>query len=127
MTPELAPHQLKQAALWEYVVRFAFGGAITVATGVVAKIWGPFVAGLFLAFPAILPASLTLVKRHGGRAKAIDDARGGRLGSIGLIAFAVIVAVTADRIAAPLCLGLAAATWLAIDVGLWFATYGKSA
>jgi hypothetical protein len=62
MTPEVSVDGLKKTKPWEYLVRFAMGGAITVATGIVAHVWGPLVAGLFLAFPAILPASLTLVK-----------------------------------------------------------------
>ena len=49
---------------YEYALRFAFGGSITVAAGLVAKKWGPGVGGLFLAFPAIFPASATLVKKH---------------------------------------------------------------
>ena len=47
--------------------------------------------GMFLAFPAILPASLTLVKRHDSRADALDDARGGRVAAIALACFAVAV------------------------------------
>ncbi len=78
MKPELALAQLKDTRPWEYAVRFAFGGAIAVITGVIGHLWGPWIAGLFLAFPAILPASLTLVKQHDGRCKAIDDARGAR-------------------------------------------------
>ncbi len=70
--------------MWEYILRFVFGGAITVATGLVASHYGPAVGGMFLAFPAILPASLTLVERHDGRAGATDNARGARLGALAL-------------------------------------------
>src|ERR1700736_6579054 len=49
---------------YEYALRFAFGGSITVAAGLVAKKWGPGVGGLFLVFPAIFPASATLVEKH---------------------------------------------------------------
>jgi uncharacterized protein DUF3147 len=121
--PELAPGQLKDTKLWEYLVRFAFGGAITVGTGLIAKAWGPVIAGLFLAFPAILPASITLVKQHDGRAKAADDARGARLGSIGLAVFAIVVAVSAGQLPAALVLVLAGSSWLVVDVGLWFLRY----
>lgn len=126
MTPEFAPEQLKKTKAWEYLVRFAFGGAITVGTGVIAKVWGPFVAGFFLAFPAILPASLTLVKQHDGREKAIDDARGARLGSVGLAAFAIVVAITSGRLPAAIVLTLAAVAWAIIDVGLWFIRFGRT-
>jgi hypothetical protein len=109
--------------LWEWVVRFAFGGAITVATGIIGKVWGPLVAGLFLAFPAILPASLTLVKEHDGREETVEDARGARLGSIALAAFAVVVVLTADRLPAAVVLLLAAVTWLVVAVGAWLALH----
>jgi hypothetical protein len=126
MKPEFAPEQLRKTKPWEYAVRFLFGGAITVATGLIAKQWGPVIAGVFLAFPAILPASITLVKRHDGRKQAVEDARGARLGSLGLVAFAGIVLVTAARLPPPLVLLLAGIAWLAIDVGLWFARFGRS-
>src|SRR6185437_11521678 len=32
--------------------------------GLVAQRWGPSISGLFLAFPAIFPASATLVEKH---------------------------------------------------------------
>ncbi len=52
---------LKTTKPREYAIRFLFGGLVTAATGVVAKKFGPVVAGLFLAFPAIFPASATLI------------------------------------------------------------------
>ena len=41
----------------DYIIRFVFGGAITVITGLIARKFGPVIGGLFLAFPAIFPAS----------------------------------------------------------------------
>lgn len=127
MRPELAPDQLKHTHAWEYAVRFVFGGAITVVTGLIGHAWGPWIAGLFLAFPAILPASLTLVKQHDGRRQAIEDARGARLSSLALWAFAGVVAVLAGRTAAPLVLCGATVAWLAAALGLWFLRYGRGA
>src|SRR6201998_891044 len=49
---------------YEYAVRFFFGGTVTVVAGLVAKKYGPILGGLFLAFPAIFPASATLVEKH---------------------------------------------------------------
>ena len=37
---------------------------MTVLAGVIAKKFGPVVGGLFLAFPAIFPASATLIEKH---------------------------------------------------------------
>jgi hypothetical protein len=123
MTPELAPSQLKDTRAWEYIVRFGFGGAISVAAGMIGRAWGPAMAGLFLAFPAILPASITLVKQHDGRGEAIDDARGARVGSVGLVAFAIAVLATASSLHPALVLVLAALAWAAASIGLWWACF----
>jgi hypothetical protein len=124
MRPLLAPDKLKQVAWWEYAIRFAFGGVITVITGLLAKHIGPAFAGMFLAFPAILPASLTLVKHHDGRKKAADDARGARVGAVGLVAFALVVALTATTWPAAAVLAVATAAWLALSLGVWAVVYG---
>ena len=46
------------------ITRFGlfFGGLITALAGVIAKQFGPAVGGLFLAFPAMFPASATLIE-----------------------------------------------------------------
>lgn len=124
MRPELALAALKDTKPSEYAVRFLFGGVITLATGLVANAFGPAFAGLFLAFPSILPASITLVKRHDGRRQAVDDARGARLGSIGLVAFASIVMFTATALHPVLVLSLATLIWLAVGVALWRIRFG---
>jgi len=46
------------------MVRFVLGGAVTLCTGLIAEHWGPVVGGLFLSFPAIFPATVTLIERH---------------------------------------------------------------
>ena len=55
---------MKETKWYEYAIRFVFGGSITVMAGVIAEKFGPVVGGLFLAFPAIFPASATLVEKH---------------------------------------------------------------
>ena len=55
---------LKQIRWHEYLTRFLLGGIITVATGLIAKHFGPVIGGLFLAFPAIFPAGATLIEKH---------------------------------------------------------------
>src|SRR5579862_4945 len=96
---------LKRTRWYEYALRFFFGGAVTVATGLIAKRYGPVFGGLFLAFPAIFPASATLVEKHErekkqkagivhtmrGREAAAVDAKGAALGAIGLCCFAWLV------------------------------------
>ena len=54
------------SARWpkQKLVRFAFGGAITVIAGILVKRFGPVFGGLLLAFPAIFPASATPIAKH---------------------------------------------------------------
>jgi len=94
-----------QARWQDYAIRFLFGGLITAIAGLIAKQCGPVIGGLFLAFPAIFPASATLVEKHErhkkekvrlrgdirGKQAASVDAAGASIGSIGMLAFAIVV------------------------------------
>jgi hypothetical protein len=55
---------LRDSKLSQYTLRFLFGGIVTAIAGLVAQRHGPVVAGLLLAFPAIFPASATLIEKH---------------------------------------------------------------
>ena len=55
---------LGQTKWHDYMLRFFFGGLVTAIAGVIAKAFWPVVGGLFLAFPAISPASATLIEKH---------------------------------------------------------------
>jgi hypothetical protein len=90
------PERLCKTKWQEYAIRFLFGGIVASVVGVLAQVWGRVVAGLFLAFPAILPASLTLIESHEGKRPAGMDAFGAAMGSIGLMAFVGIVDSTAS-------------------------------
>jgi hypothetical protein len=125
MTPTFTPDGLRKVRWWEYALRFAFGGIVTACTGLIAHRYGPVAGGFFLAFPAILPASLTLVQQHDGRAKAVDDARGARLGSLGLAAFAAVGWLGAAW-PPPVVLGLATLAWVAVSVAAWTVTFGRA-
>jgi len=124
-----------QHSRWrDYAVRFAFGGIVTALTGLIAKRYGPGVAGLFLAFPAIFPAGATLIekqekekKRHAGldgtsrgRAAASIDAAGAAMGTLGLIAFAILIWRFLPAHSSPAILTIAGLAWLAISVLTWF-------
>lgn len=105
MTISIDLDGLRRTQWHEYAVRFVFGGLITAGAGLIAHRYGPGMGGLFLAFPAIFPASATLVEKHEtqkkehaglqgivrGREAAALDAVGAALGSIGLVAFAFTV------------------------------------
>lgn len=134
---------LKQTRWNEYALRFFFGGAITVVTGLLAKRYGPVFGGLFLAFPAIFPASATLVEKHEtekkqrsgitdrnrGRKAAALDARGASMGSIGLVFFGLVVWKLLPSHSAVLSLFAALAVWLTSSILIWRASkvrFGKS-
>ena len=105
----------------QYAIRFLFGGLITAVVGVLGKAYGPVVAGLFLAFPAILPASVTLVASHDGERAAGADSVGAAIGSSGLIVFGLVVWALASRWPAWAVLVLATAVWFIVSVGIWAA------
>ena len=119
MKVQLNPGGLRKDTPKDYAIRFAFGGIITLITGVITMAYGPVVGGLFLGFPAILPASLTLVKKHEGEEAAGEDAMGAIMGSGGLMAFGAVVWGLAVRLPAWLVLLCAGATWLIVSVVLW--------
>ena len=124
---------------YEYGVRFLFGGAITVIAGLLAKRFGPVFGGLFLAFPAIFPASATLVEKHErekkwkagivnttrGRQAAALDARGATIGSMGLICFALLVWKMLAVWNAGVVLLTALSLWLGVSVLIWRASKSR--
>jgi Protein of unknown function (DUF3147) len=125
---------LKMTNWTEYALRFLFGGAITVVTGVLAESYGPEFGGLFLAFPALFVASSTLIEKHErarkeksgitktirGRQAAALDARGVTMGSIGLLGFAWVVWKLLPIWNGAYTLLAALALWLAISVLIWW-------
>lgn len=117
----------------EYATRFVFGGIVTVFAGLVAKFYGPVIGGLFLALPAIFPATVTLIEKHEmqkkqcagyegtsrGRTAASVEAAGTSIGAIGLIAFGLILWRFLPAHSAWLVLPVAALCWLAVASLLW--------
>jgi hypothetical protein len=124
---------LGKSKWYEYAVRFLFGGLITAIAAVISQKFGPRIGGLWLAFPAILPASATLIEKHEkqkkeaagldgtkrGRKAASVDAAGAAMGSIGLFVFALLVwhFIARDQIWAVL-MG-ATLVWLTVSVLVW--------
>jgi uncharacterized membrane protein (GlpM family) len=114
------PSKLREVKPREALIRFAFGAGTSAVAGLVSRWAGPFVGGAWLAFPAMLLASLTLVADEEGEAAARDDARGARAGAVGLLCFAAVGAAVFTVVAAPLAIVIAASTWLVAALG----TYG---
>src|SRR6201988_1554685 len=116
------------------ILRIIFGGLATVATGMIAKSYGPVVGGLFLAFPAIFPASATLIERHEKekkehiglhgtfRARRVVgvEAAGTAIGSIGLFVFALLIAKFLSNSRPTLVIAASTVSWMLVSGIVWF-------
>jgi|ERR1700731_2851676 hypothetical protein len=130
---EIKLSSLKETQPHEYATRFLFGGLCTALAGLIARHFGPTVGGLFLAFPAIFPASASLIENHEKRAKAKAgfngtmrgriaagvDASGASLGCIGLIVFALILWKGLPEHNGCTVIFLALVFWLIVSTLLW--------
>jgi len=102
-----------------YLLRFAFGAGIAGAAGLIGLKFGSRFGGIFLAFPAILPASLTLIAERSGTRPASVDSEGAVLGGVALTAFAAVAAYSLPRQPPLLALALATASWLVVAGALY--------
>lgn len=134
MPIELNLGALKRTRWHEYLVRFVLGGLVTAFAGWVASRYGAVPGGLLLAFPAIFPASATLLEKHEqakkrragisstirGRLAAGLEARGAVMGAIGGMGFGALVWNLLPQGSPGLTLLLALVSWLAISSLLWY-------
>jgi hypothetical protein len=125
---------LRRTRWYEYTIRFLFGGAATAITGLIVKKFGPEIGGLFLAFPAIMPAAVTLAEKHQierkhekgmhgtrwGRVVGGVDSAGAAMGSLGLMVFAVVVWKSLPRMGAAIVVPAATGLWLITAVAVWW-------
>jgi len=111
----------------ELGLRFVLGFTISVVAGVVSAAAGPKLGGMLLAFPSILPASLTLLERREGRRAAELEARGSVLGAVALAAFAGWCWLTFEKLPPPLVLLGGLVVWSAGATLLYVAVTGASA
>ncbi len=136
---QMNPGAVKQSRPHEYALRFLFGGVSTVLAWGVARRFGPTIGGLFLAFPAIFPASASLIETHERERKAkagLDglarartaasvDAAGASLGAIGLMGFAVVLRLALERSSAAMVLPAAMVVWAGLSWGAWMLRKGR--
>jgi uncharacterized protein DUF3147 len=123
---------LKEGRLYEYMIRFALGGAATAFTGLVSSRYGASIGGLFLALPATFCASATLIEKHeirrkreaglngqrrGGEAGALESA-GAVLGAFGMVAFAVTFSLTVEG-SVPTAFIAASLAWAVVSIAGW--------
>jgi hypothetical protein len=134
MTPvRFSSSSLREGRWYEYLVRFVLGGGATVFAGLISSYYGAAVGGLFLALPAIFCASATLIETHEIRRKreagvagerrgqnaAAIDAAGAALGALGLLAFAIVFALTV-KISISGTFIVASLAWLVVSVAAWY-------
>jgi Protein of unknown function (DUF3147) len=134
MTPiRFSQSSLREGRWYEYLIRFALGGAVTVFAGLVSRQYGASIGGLFLALPAIFCASATLIEKHEIRRKreagltgerrgqeaAALDATGAALGALGLLAFAAVFSWIVESNIPAAFIG-ASLAWLVVSVTAWY-------
>ena len=91
---DLSPGKLRDVRWRDIGIRFAFGVAISMIAATLGLLLHVRLGGMFLAFPAILPATITLISDKEDREQATRNVQGAIAGGVGLVAFAVIGAAT---------------------------------
>ena len=124
---------LAQTKPLEFALRFVFGGIVTALAGLIAAQFGPVVGGIFLAFPSIFPATATLIEKHEAKKKRQEgmhgrylaksaagaDAAGAAMGTIGLLAFGMLVWQLSESVAPWMVLTTATITWFTVAMTVW--------
>lgn len=113
------PGALHDVPVGDLLIRFGFGAAISAVAGIVSVAAGSEPGGILLAFPAILPATLTLIEKEETERQAEDLDVGSILGAAALAAFAVVVWQYIGSGSAPVVLVSTTAAWLAAAVLLY--------
>jgi hypothetical protein len=116
-SPSVHVSRLKDVRARDLGIRFLAGAATSIVAALVTLWLGPRVGGAFLAFPAILAASLTLIEENEDSQEAREDARGAVLGGCALAAFAAVAAIAFLDLPGALALILAGLAWLVVAVG----------
>jgi hypothetical protein len=107
---------------------------VTVLAGLVADRFGPVIGGLFLAFPGIFPAGVSLVEKHktlrekaegkvgtwSARGQASVEATGASIGTLGLMGFAGVLWQGLPRLNFLPVLLIAAGTWIVVSWLFWW-------
>jgi uncharacterized membrane protein (GlpM family) len=115
--------QLKRVKLKDYIIRFLFGGAVSVIAALISIWTNDRIGGIFTAFPAILLASLTIINRMDGQHEAEKDARGAIVGAIAFVVTAIVLSMTLMLLAGALALLLSLVAWLLCAIGLYALSY----
>lgn len=123
--PHFKPKEVAGVKPRALVYRFLAGALTSVVAGVISLVFGARAGGIFLAFPAILAASLTLIAEQDDRVEAREDARGATVGGLALATFAAVAALTLGQVSAVVALAAAALAWLLVAFVGYFALWGR--
>ncbi len=103
----------------ELATRFALGAFVSIVAAIISGAVGARLGGVFLAAPAILPASLTIVEHKEGTRKADRDAIGAVVGSLALVVFATVGESMFTRHNPALVLAAALGGWIAAGLAFY--------
>ena len=123
--PRFELKRVAQVKPRELLLRFGAGALTSVGAGLVTLAFGARAGGIFLAFPAILAASLTLIEHEEDSNKAREDARGATVGGVALASFAAVAALTLGRLNSAAGLALAALAWVVVALAGYFALWWR--
>jgi hypothetical protein len=115
----------REIGVRDLLVRALFGAIASAVAGGVTIVFGPRAGGIFLAFPAILAATVTLIQDEDSAREAREDARGAIVGAAALIVFAAVGAVLFGVLPGGYVLVLAAAAWMLVAVGIYWAVWSR--
>jgi hypothetical protein len=112
--------KLRDVNLKDYLPRFVLGAGISIGAALLATAVGLRFGGMFLAFPSILPASLSLVQHEEGTNRAGRDAISAILGGgFGMCVFGLMVEKTVLGIEPFLSIVLALLGWVLTSLVLY--------
>src|SRR5262245_50982233 len=104
----------------DYIIRFLFGGVVSVIASLISQLTTGQIGGIFTAFPAILLASLTLINEEEGKRAAIMDAQGAVLGAVAFVLAAIFLSVTLEEMVGTLALLSGLGVWLICSIGFYY-------
>lgn len=118
--PGTRAHLRSRIAPSELALRFGFGAVVSAVAGAIGSVAGERAGGLFLAFPAILPATLTLIEQHEGISRAVSETRGAVVGALALVGFAGVVIALVTHLPGIVALLVATIGWFIGANALYF-------
>ena len=113
--------------LTQLAIRFIAGGAIVSAFSLLSDLFKPkSFAGLFGAAPSVALASIVLIVCTQNAETAAIEARSMLIGAVALLVYASVLSygLLRSKFKAPAGSMITLLVWLAVALGLWYATLG---